>query len=197
MGEDLAACTDTTVMRMVPDAPLSQAHQVFKQLGCQHIFVVGSTPGGESNDALLGMLSKKSFLRFLKDGRVGHMPVEQGSIDGSPAAGRRMTPDLYTAFEAARDRKMSRELETGGVSDISGIHEDQTDEEDSDDHEVFGSGVSRKHPVGLSSSSAAGLRHHETRASSSGGTASVSIRLASPAGSSTRKELAATTSSQV
>jgi len=79
--EDLMPCTDSTVMRMVPSAPLSQAHQVFKQLGCQHIFVVGGNPGRsvgrKTQDALLGILSKKSFLRFLKDGRVGHMPEAQ------------------------------------------------------------------------------------------------------------------------
>merc|ERR1719210_3293542 len=64
--QDLLPFTDSTVMRMVPDAPLSQAHQVFKQLGCHHIFVVGSHGPGPG-DALLGLLTKKSFLRFLKD----------------------------------------------------------------------------------------------------------------------------------
>merc|ERR1711879_128045 len=71
--EDLKASTDSTVMRMVPDASLSQVHLVFKQLGCQHIFVVGSQ-GPVMQDVLLGMLSKKSFLGFLKDGHVGHRP---------------------------------------------------------------------------------------------------------------------------
>eukprot|EP00927_Polykrikos_kofoidii_P046362 TRINITY_DN40595_c0_g2_i1.p1 TRINITY_DN40595_c0_g2~~TRINITY_DN40595_c0_g2_i1.p1 ORF type:complete len:853 (+),score=134.34 TRINITY_DN40595_c0_g2_i1:29-2587(+) len=70
--DDMRLHTDSTVMRMVPDAPLTQAHQVFKQLGCRHIFVVGSE-GPDSADVLLGMLSKKSFLGFLKDGKVGHM----------------------------------------------------------------------------------------------------------------------------
>lgn len=75
-AQELIQCTDTTVMRMVPDAPLSQAHQVFKQLGCQYIFMVGL--GLESDrDTLLGVISKKSFLRFLKDGQVGHMPHAQ------------------------------------------------------------------------------------------------------------------------
>merc|ERR1712060_244951 len=52
---------------------LSQVHLVFKQLGCQHIFVVGSKGPG-TQDALLGMLSKKSFLGFLKSGHVGRRP---------------------------------------------------------------------------------------------------------------------------
>jgi len=76
---------DTTVMRMVPDAPLMQAHQVFRQLGCKHIFIVGSLDGN-TNDHLLGFLSKKNFLQFIKDGRVGHM-TESGVGDmesGSP-----------------------------------------------------------------------------------------------------------------
>jgi len=116
--DDLCAWTDFTVMRMVPDAPLSQAHQVFKQLGCQHIFVVGGIVGSETNDALLGILSKKSFLRFLKDGRVGHMPTTQyTTAAASPLSGpshggggvsprrdgmvHRVSGELITALEAA------------------------------------------------------------------------------------------------
>lgn len=76
--EDLWPITDTMVMRMVPDAPLSQAHRVFKQLGCQRIFVVGSLPGGQQ-DVLQGILTKKNFLSFLQEGRVGHM-VDQAFI---------------------------------------------------------------------------------------------------------------------
>ncbi|CAE7410746.1 Clcn3 [Symbiodinium pilosum] len=71
--EDLGPVVDSTVMRMVPDAPLTQAHQVFKQLGCQRIFIVGSIPGGQQ-DVLRGILTKKSFLKFLQDGTVGCMP---------------------------------------------------------------------------------------------------------------------------
>jgi len=121
--QDLVPCTDFTVMRMVPDAPLSQAHQVFKQLGCQHIFVVGGILESETNDALLGILSKKSFLRFLKDGRVGHMPTRQyAPASASPMSrncdsnggesagvsprreqiGHRVSGELMTALEAAQ-----------------------------------------------------------------------------------------------
>eukprot|EP00425_Heterocapsa_triquetra_P046625 CAMPEP_0195089294 /NCGR_PEP_ID=MMETSP0448-20130528/28616_1 /TAXON_ID=66468 /ORGANISM="Heterocapsa triquestra, Strain CCMP 448" /LENGTH=636 /DNA_ID=CAMNT_0040123017 /DNA_START=38 /DNA_END=1945 /DNA_ORIENTATION=+ len=72
--QDLLPYTETNVMRMVPDAPLSQAHQVFKQLGCQHIFMVGSFES-EQQEVLQGILSKKNFLQFLQEGRVGHMPA--------------------------------------------------------------------------------------------------------------------------
>jgi len=70
--EELVPFIDSRVMRMVPDAPLSQVHQVFKQLGISHIFVVGQSTEspGAGNDYLLGVLSKKSFLKFLRDGRV-------------------------------------------------------------------------------------------------------------------------------
>jgi len=69
--QEVQECTDPTVMRMVPDAPLSQAHRVFQQLGCKYIFIVG-TQSPEVQDALLGMISKKRFLSFLKNGNVGH-----------------------------------------------------------------------------------------------------------------------------
>ncbi|CAK8985342.1 H(+)/Cl(-) exchange transporter 3 (Chloride channel protein 3) (ClC-3) (Chloride transporter ClC-3) [Durusdinium trenchii] len=73
--DDLLPVVDTTVMRMVPNAPLTQAHQVFKQLGCQRIFLVGSMPGGQQ-DVLQGIITKKNFLKFLQDGTVGHIPDE-------------------------------------------------------------------------------------------------------------------------
>lgn len=120
-AEEMMPCMDSTVMRMVPDAPLSQAHQVFKQLGCQHIFVVGTAgPASETNDALLGILSKKSFLRFLKDGRVGHMPTEPPMREQltAPTADR---GEFMTALEAAA------------------AFEDEEEEAFSDD--VFGSGL--------------------------------------------------------
>ena len=73
--EDLLPVIDSTVMRMVPQAPLTQAHQVFKQLGCQRIFVVGSVPGGQQ-DVLQGIITKKNFLKFLQEGTVGHIADE-------------------------------------------------------------------------------------------------------------------------
>lgn len=75
--EQILPFTDCTVMRMLADTPLTQAHKVFKQLGCKYIFLVGSQFRG-SRDVLQGMLSKKMFLQFLKSGRVGHMADPQG-----------------------------------------------------------------------------------------------------------------------
>lgn len=77
--EELKLCTDSTIMRMVPDAPLSQAHRVFQQLGCRHIFIVGAQ-SPEVQDALLGMISKKQFLTFLRDGKCGHERDPPGSF---------------------------------------------------------------------------------------------------------------------
>jgi len=99
--EELLPFTDSTVMRMVPDAPLSQAHQVFKQLGCQHIFVVGSQGPGVQ-DALLGILTKKSFLRFLKDGTVGHMPDQGCGLPAPPPASDASCVGLRFSYATAR-----------------------------------------------------------------------------------------------
>merc|ERR1712032_346063 len=89
--QDLMAITDSTVMRMVPDTPLSQAHQVFLQLGCQHIFVVDSDGFG-SPDSLLGIISKKNFLKFLKQGKVGHMPDQSCDDAALPGSTIHSTP---------------------------------------------------------------------------------------------------------
>lgn len=70
--EELKTQMDINVMRMMPETPLTQVHMVFKQLGCKHIFLVGSD-GGAAQDVLHGILSRKNFLRFLKSGQVGHM----------------------------------------------------------------------------------------------------------------------------
>eukprot|EP00405_Crypthecodinium_cohnii_P008086 CAMPEP_0206421536 /NCGR_PEP_ID=MMETSP0324_2-20121206/1504_1 /ASSEMBLY_ACC=CAM_ASM_000836 /TAXON_ID=2866 /ORGANISM="Crypthecodinium cohnii, Strain Seligo" /LENGTH=881 /DNA_ID=CAMNT_0053885645 /DNA_START=46 /DNA_END=2691 /DNA_ORIENTATION=+ len=117
--DELMPVADVTVMRMVPDAPLSQAHQVFKQLGCQHIFVVGGKSGTEINDALLGILTKKSFLRFLKDGRVGHMPqgpsTELGIPGPSDVAPRVISGELASAMEVAHSVYNAEDVFTDGA----------------------------------------------------------------------------------
>ncbi|CAE8590640.1 unnamed protein product [Polarella glacialis] len=83
--DELLPFTDVTVLRMVPDASLAQAHKVFKQLGCKYIFLVGSR-GAATQDVLHGILSKKNFLRFLKSGRVGHMADHPSSAPRNWAA---------------------------------------------------------------------------------------------------------------
>eukprot|EP00931_Biecheleriopsis_adriatica_P114704 TRINITY_DN90618_c0_g1_i1.p1 TRINITY_DN90618_c0_g1~~TRINITY_DN90618_c0_g1_i1.p1 ORF type:complete len:878 (-),score=147.54 TRINITY_DN90618_c0_g1_i1:67-2664(-) len=87
--EELLPVIDCNVMRMMPDAPLTQAHRVFKQLGCKYIFLVGSRGRG-TQDELQGILSKKNFLRFLKAGKVGHMvdyPNSAPSLEPGHGAG--------------------------------------------------------------------------------------------------------------
>eukprot|EP00445_Apocalathium_hangoei_P034819 CAMPEP_0203954342 /NCGR_PEP_ID=MMETSP0359-20131031/87411_1 /ASSEMBLY_ACC=CAM_ASM_000338 /TAXON_ID=268821 /ORGANISM="Scrippsiella Hangoei, Strain SHTV-5" /LENGTH=895 /DNA_ID=CAMNT_0050887869 /DNA_START=49 /DNA_END=2736 /DNA_ORIENTATION=+ len=73
---------DSTVMRMVPDASLAQAHKVFKQLGVRYIFLVGSQGLFPTQDVLQGILSKKKFLLALKSGRVGHMADNPRGVPG-------------------------------------------------------------------------------------------------------------------
>eukprot|EP00930_Biecheleria_cincta_P036145 TRINITY_DN24806_c0_g1_i1.p1 TRINITY_DN24806_c0_g1~~TRINITY_DN24806_c0_g1_i1.p1 ORF type:complete len:781 (+),score=93.02 TRINITY_DN24806_c0_g1_i1:69-2411(+) len=68
---DILDITDCTVMRMVPDAPLTQAHKVFYQLGRKFIFLVGSK-GHNEQEQLQGMLSKKNFIKYRNSGKVGH-----------------------------------------------------------------------------------------------------------------------------
>lgn len=96
--DDLRHITDRHVLRMVPDAPLEQAHNVFKQLGCQHIFLVGRSGAiaGEQ-ETLQGILSRKNFIEFLKASKVGHMPAP---LDREAPA---MSPDNGGASHAPCD----------------------------------------------------------------------------------------------
>jgi len=73
VSSDLLRGTDTTVIRMVPDAPLSLAHKVFTQLGCKYIFLVGGSASDAGFDVLKGILSKKKFIACLRSGQVGHL----------------------------------------------------------------------------------------------------------------------------
>lgn len=109
--DELKLYIDSTVMRMVPDAPLSQAHRVFQQLGCKHIFIVGSQ-SPETHDALLGMLSKKRFLSFLRDGSVGHRRDQSGSL-GDTVKERPCSPSGLSVLGAA----MAASLKGGSADD--------------------------------------------------------------------------------
>eukprot|EP00928_Gymnodinium_smaydae_P011930 TRINITY_DN14360_c0_g2_i1.p1 TRINITY_DN14360_c0_g2~~TRINITY_DN14360_c0_g2_i1.p1 ORF type:complete len:825 (+),score=167.66 TRINITY_DN14360_c0_g2_i1:124-2475(+) len=86
LSSAVLGAVDRGVMCMVPDAPLSQAHSVFKQTGCKHIFVVGSS-GARTRDELVGIVSKKAFIRFLNSGVVGHMLEPSRSVLISAGAG--------------------------------------------------------------------------------------------------------------
>lgn len=137
--EDLKASTDSTVMRMVPDASLSQVHLVFKQLGCQHIFVVGSQ-APSTQDVLLGMLSKKSFLGFLKDGHVGHR--RDRADDGSRRTSESnqelsrlaSASNMQTPGSHASGRGLSV-LDTALAASASAGQQDEHVDEDIDDDE--------------------------------------------------------------
>jgi len=92
-AEELLPIIDASAMRMSPDASLTQAHKVFKQLGCKCIFLVGSQ-GGATQEALQGVLTKKNFLRFLKSGRVGHMVNHPSSAPYFADSAQNMASDL-------------------------------------------------------------------------------------------------------
>eukprot|EP00435_Cladocopium_sp_Y103_P063517 s467_g25.t1 len=101
--DELLEVTDRNVMRMSPGASLTQAHKVFKQLGCKRIFL----------DVLQGMLSKKNFLHFLKTGKIGHMrdyPNSQPYYAGERSPSRRTSTiaraaGLDTCQEAHKEER--------------------------------------------------------------------------------------------
>jgi len=65
-GIDLSDLVDDTVMRLVPETPMSQVHNVFRQLGLRMIMVV-------RHGRLQGMITKKSFVSHLHEGTVGNI----------------------------------------------------------------------------------------------------------------------------
>jgi len=102
---------DTTVMRMVPDTSLAQAHKVFKQLGVQNIFVVGSRPHDSTQDVLQGLLSKKKFLLALKSGAVGHRPNTSTSNDfRAPRAARTIVSWLQRGQQTQEQHEDATDL---------------------------------------------------------------------------------------
>jgi chloride channel 3/4/5 len=122
---DLEADIDTKVMRMVPEAPLSQVHVVFKQLRVQHIFLVGpgdDKEGGFQQDKLHGFLSKKNFIRHMSEGHVGHAsdhpsvgpkpPAYASNAAKSAVAARRMT--TLSRMDTGKLERLSQSLMTIG-----------------------------------------------------------------------------------
>jgi CBS domain-containing protein len=72
---DLKEIINQTVMRMVPDAALTQVHRVFKELEVQHVFLVGCKTdenGLVQNNMLHGVLSRKNFISYLASGKIGN-----------------------------------------------------------------------------------------------------------------------------
>lgn len=57
---------DTGVMRIVPETPLAQVHNIFRQLGVKLILIVR---GG----MLVGIITKKQFVDHLHGGHIAHL----------------------------------------------------------------------------------------------------------------------------
>eukprot|EP00397_Hematodinium_sp_SG-2012_P003964 GEMP01003974.1.p1 GENE.GEMP01003974.1~~GEMP01003974.1.p1 ORF type:complete len:848 (-),score=152.16 GEMP01003974.1:1726-4269(-) len=66
---DLSDLVDDTVMRLVPETPLTQVHNVFRQLGLRMIMVV-------RHGRLQGMITKKHFVYHLHSGHVGNIKAD-------------------------------------------------------------------------------------------------------------------------
>ena len=57
---------DGTVVRIVPETPLVQVHNIFRQLGIKLVLVVRF-------GKLAGMITKKSLAKYLHDGAIGNV----------------------------------------------------------------------------------------------------------------------------
>jgi len=76
---DLSKFVDETVVRIVPETPLAQVHNIFRQLGVKLVLVARF--GG-----LAGMITKKAFVDHLQEGHVGHVAKD-------PAVSRPALPE--------------------------------------------------------------------------------------------------------
>mmetsp|Transcript_99887 Transcript_99887/g.287001 ORF Transcript_99887/g.287001 Transcript_99887/m.287001 type:complete len:1585 (+) Transcript_99887:104-4858(+) len=85
---DLSKFVDETVVRIVPETPLAQVHNIFRQLGVKLVLVARF-------GSLAGLITKKSFVDHLLEGHVGHVAHD-------PAVGR-VAPQAAGAGEAARE----------------------------------------------------------------------------------------------
>lgn len=65
-GIDLSEHVDLAIMRVVPETPLAQVHNIFRQLGVKTLLV---TKFG----VLEGMITKKLYLDLLAKGQIGHV----------------------------------------------------------------------------------------------------------------------------
>lgn len=75
-GLDLSQFVDEAVMRVVPETPLAQVHNIFRQLGVKLVLVARF-------GHLAGLITKKSFVHHLQEGHIGHVakdPVVEGIV---------------------------------------------------------------------------------------------------------------------
>merc|ERR1719215_1581653 len=65
-GIDLSKFVDDTILRIVPETPLAQVHNIFRQLGIKIVLVTRCAE-------MVGMITKKSFVHHLEHGSIGHV----------------------------------------------------------------------------------------------------------------------------
>ncbi len=64
-GIDLSNIVDDTIIRIVPETPLSLVHNVFRQLGLRFVMVV-------SQGRLKGLITKKAFVKYMHENHGSH-----------------------------------------------------------------------------------------------------------------------------
>jgi len=77
---DLSKFVDETVVRIVPETPLAQVHNIFRQLGVKIVLVARF-------GHLAGIITKKAFVDHLHEGHIGHVakdPAVQQDAATSP-----------------------------------------------------------------------------------------------------------------
>lgn len=123
---DVFPLTDTSVFRMVPDGPLSQAHTVFKQLQVQHIFVVGAKGygAGQRQDVLCGVITKKNFIQYLKTGQIGRVVGMEAQKERLQATHqgvlgeRRMSTSMMLSMQAGQAKVRAQERRSSIMSNV-------------------------------------------------------------------------------
>ena len=97
---DLSRFVDETTIRLVPETPLAQVHNIFRQLGVKLVLVARF-------GSLAGLITKKSFVDHLHDGHIGHVAKDP------------VTERESMLLEPAPDSKASR-----GDSEVSATEEE-------------------------------------------------------------------------
>jgi len=73
-GIDVSSHVDAYIMRIVPETPLAQVHNIFRQLGVKLLLI---TMFGE----LKGMITKKAYLDELSNGSIGHVTEDPAVVN--------------------------------------------------------------------------------------------------------------------
>lgn len=115
---DLSPLVDDTVMRLVPETPLSQVHNVFRQLGLRMVMVV-------RHGRIQGIVTKKHFVHHLHSGKVGNVkkdPARFKDTEGSDVdaeAGNGLNVRRFSYNELLPETDLTQPLlaRRGGGSD--------------------------------------------------------------------------------